>query len=261
MPTDPRLSDAIERISEALRTLVEEMDLSQDEWMTALGFLTDVGKADEFILLSDVLGLSVFVNEHTHRAARQPPRATYRDRSTGPSAPLLEAPYRLADDDEPGEPSLFTGRVSDADTNAPLEGAMLEVSWQADDAARYDVQTPNAEPHLRGRFRAGHDETFELRTIVPPPYEIPKDGPVGRLLEMLDRHAWRPAHLHLKVSHLGHNELTTMVYFEGDPWLDSDTIGSVKEPLVVALERLPADDRWDRTHALCRFDVKLRRAG
>ena len=72
---------------------------------------------------------------------------------------------------------------------------------------------------------------------MPPPYEIPKDGPVGRLLEALGRHAWRPAHLHLKVSHPRHEQLTTMVYFEGDPWLNSDTINSVKEPLVVALEQ------------------------
>ena len=90
---------------------------------------------------------------------------------------------------------------------------------------------------------------------------FPKDGPVGRLLEALGRHAWRPAHLHLKVSHPGHEQLTTMVYFEGDPWLNSDTINSVKVPLVVALERLPADDRWDRPHALCTFDVKLRPIG
>lgn len=260
MPADARMSDTIERISEALRALVVEMDLSQDEWMAALGFLTDVGKADEFILLSDVLGLSVFVDEHNHPSGEIATTSNVQGPFYLPDAPLLEAPYRLADDDEPGEPLLFTGRVSDAVTDAPLEGAMLEV-WQADDAARYDVQTPDAGLHLRGRFHAGHDGTFELRTIVPPPYEIPKDGPVGRLLEMLDRHAWRPAHLHLKVSHPGHKELTTMVYFEGDPWLDSDTIGSVKEPLVVALERLPADHRWDRTHALCTFDVKLLPSG
>jgi protocatechuate 3,4-dioxygenase beta subunit len=260
MAADPRLTNGIERIADALRALISELDLSQDEWMKALGFLTDVGKADEFILLSDVLGLSVFVDGRAHPRDEGTTASNVQGPFYLPDAPLLEAPYRLADDDEPGEPLLFTGRVSQADTDAPLEGAMLEV-WQADDTARYDVQTPDAEPHLRGRFPAADDGRFELRTIVPPPYEIPKDGPVGRLLEMLDRHAWRPAHLHLKVSHPGHGPLTTMVYFEGDPWLDSDTIGSVKEPLVVALQRLPGDDRWDRPHARCTFDVKLRRTG
>jgi protocatechuate 3,4-dioxygenase beta subunit len=260
MAADPRLTEAIEHIADALRALVSEMDLSQDEWMNALAFLSDVGKADEFILLSDVLGLSVFVDERAHPSDELTTASNVQGPFYLPDAPLLEAPYRLADDDEPGEPLLFTGRVTDANTDAPLEGAMLEV-WQADDAARYDLQTPDAEPHLRGRFHAGDDGRFELRTIVPPPYEIPKDGPVGRLLEMLDRHAWRPAHLHLKVSHPGHEQLTTMVYFEGDPWLSSDTINSVKEPLVVALERFPADDRWDRPHARCTFDVKLRPIG
>jgi catechol 1,2-dioxygenase len=130
--------------------------------------------------------------------------------------------------------------------------------WQANDAAYYDVQLPQSEPHLRGRFPAGEGGIFELRTIVPPPYEIPKDGPVGKLLEALGRHAWRPAHLHLKVSHPSYAPLTTMVYFEGDPWLDSDTIGSVKDSLVVPLDRLPADRRCEQPYALCLFDIRLR---
>jgi protocatechuate 3,4-dioxygenase beta subunit len=259
MATDARLAEAIDRIGEALRTIVVDMDLSQQEWMDALAFLTDVGRADEFILFSDVLGLSVFVDERSHPSDDATTASNVQGPFYLPDAPLLEAPYRLAQDDEPGEPLVFAGRVSDADTGSPLAGALLEI-WQADDAASYDVQIQDAEPHLRGRFPAGDDGGFELRTIVPPPYEIPKDGPVGRLLEALGRHAWRPAHLHLKVSHPGFEPLTTMVYFEGDPWLDSDTIGSVKEPLVVALERLPADDRCDRPHALCTFVVRLRRS-
>jgi protocatechuate 3,4-dioxygenase beta subunit len=259
MAADARLTDAIERITGALRTVVVDMDLSQDEWMTALAFLTDVGRADEFILLSDVLGLSVFVDQRAHPSDGSTPASNVQGPFYLPDAPLLEAPYRLANDDEPGEPLVFAGRVSDSETGTPIAGALLEV-WHADDAAFYDVQTPDAEPHLRGRFPAGDNGAFELLTIVPPPYEIPKDGPVGRLLEALGRHAWRPAHLHLKVSHSGYEPLTTMVYFAGDPWLDSDTIGSVKGSLVVSLKRLPADHHCDRPYARCLFDVSLRRA-
>jgi catechol 1,2-dioxygenase len=259
MATDARLTDAIERITGALRGLVVDLDLSQDEWMTALAFLTDVGRADEFILLSDVLGLSVFVDEHAHPGDGATTPGNVQGPFYLPDAPLLEAPYRLADEGEPGEPLVFAGRVSDADTGSALAGALLDV-WQADDSALYDVQTARAEPHLRGRFPAGDDGAFELLTIVPPPYEIPKDGPVGRLLDALGRHAWRPAHLHLKVSHPGYEPLTTMVYFAGDPWLDSDTIGSVKGSLVVTLERLPADHHCDRPYARCVFDVSLKRA-
>jgi protocatechuate 3,4-dioxygenase beta subunit len=259
MGSDARSADAIERITGVLRALIVDMDLSQQEWMSALTFLNDVGKAGEFILLSDVLGLSVFVDQRAHPSDGSTTPSNVQGPFYLPDAPLLEAPYRLAGDREPGEPLVFAGRVSDADTGSVLAGALLDV-WQADDGALYDVQTPRAEPHLRGRFPAGDDGAFELLTIVPPPYEIPKDGPVGRLLEGLDRHAWRPAHLHLKVSHPGYEPLTTMVYFAGDPWLDSDTIGSVKGSLVVSLERLPADHHCDRPYARCMFDVSLRRA-
>jgi protocatechuate 3,4-dioxygenase beta subunit len=257
MTADVRLVEAIDRISEALRALVADLDLSQDEWTAALAFLTDVGRADEFILLSDVLGLSVFVDERANPSDEKATVGNVQGPFYLPDAPLLETPYRLVDDDEPGEPLLFAGRVTDAETGKPIAEALLEV-WQADDAAFYDVQVPGAGPHLRGRFAADDDGRFELRTIVPPPYEIPKDGPVGRLLEAIGRHAWRPAHLHLKVGHDGHRQLTTMVYFEGDPWLGSDTIGSVKAPLVVPLERLPGDERVAQPHAMCTFDVKLR---
>ena len=257
MAADARLTDVIERITDALRTFVVDMDLSQDEWTNALAFLTDVGRADEFILLSDVLGLSVFVNERAHPSDDATTASNVQGPFYLPDAPLLEAPHRLAEDDEPGEPLVFAGRVSDADTGSALAGALLEV-WQAGDDAAYDLQTPGVEPHLRGRFPAGSDGGFELRTIVPPPYEIPKDGPVGRLLEASGRHAWRPAHLHLKVSHAGYEQLTTMIYFEGDPWLDSDTIGSVKAPLVVVLDRRAADERCHQPYALCTFDIRLR---
>ena len=224
MAADPRLTDAIEHIADALRALISDMDLSQDEWMNALAFLTDVGKADEFILLSDVLGLSVFVDERSHPNDDVTTVSNVQGPFYLPDAPLLEAPYPIGGRRRTGRTVAVHGPCERrGHRRASLDGAMLEV-WQADDAARYDVQTPDAEPHLRGRFHAGADGRFELRTIVPPPYEIPKDGPVGRLLEALGRHAWRPAHLHLKVSHPGHGTLTTMVYFEGDPWLDSDTI-------------------------------------
>src|SRR5882672_5373827 len=102
MAVDPRLTDGIGHIVDALRALISEMDLSQDEWMNALAFLTDVGKADEFILLSDVLGLSVFVDEHAHPSDEVTTASNVQGPFYLPDAPLLEAPYRLADDDEPG---------------------------------------------------------------------------------------------------------------------------------------------------------------
>jgi hydroxyquinol 1,2-dioxygenase len=140
MASDARLTDAIERIAGALRGLVVDLDPSQDEWMTALAFLNDVGRADEFILLSDVLGLSVFVDERAHLGDGATTASNVQGPFYLPGAPLLEARYRLADEGEHGEPLVFTGRVSDADTGSALAGALLEV-WQADDDALYDVQT------------------------------------------------------------------------------------------------------------------------
>jgi protocatechuate 3,4-dioxygenase beta subunit len=254
--SDARLTTSIDRLTALLRSTIEELVISDEDWMSALVFLTEVGKADEFVLLSDVLGLSVFVNERSHPSSDTSTASNVQGPFYLPDAPMLEPPYRLAADDELGEPLFFSGRVTDAGTGESLAGALLDV-WQADDAALYDVQTPGSGPHLRGRFLADAAGDFELRTIVPPPYEIPKDGPVGRLLKELGRHAWRPAHLHLKVSHPKYRPLTTMVYFADDPWLGSDTIGSVKDTLVVGLERHEADDVYDRPYARSTFDVAL----
>jgi catechol 1,2-dioxygenase len=147
--------------------------------------------------------------------------------------------------------------VTDSQSGASLPGAILDV-WQANAAGIYDTQDPSlGQFHLRGRMAVDDDGRYEFRTVVPPPYEIPKDGPVGALLRALGRHAFRPAHLHAKVTAAGYTSLTTMVYFAGDPYLDSDTIGAVKDSLVVKLER---DDRADGADTRCRFDVALRRA-
>jgi protocatechuate 3,4-dioxygenase beta subunit len=251
-----RLQGSLELLTAALRQLIDERKVTSDEWMQVLAFLTEVGRTDEFILLSDVLGLSVFLDERTHPAGSHATPSNVQGPFYLPDAPILDPPYRLAGDDEPGEPLVFQGHVSDAETGRPVPGAMLDV-WQADDDALYDVQRGTGEPRLRGRFPADHVGDYRLRTIVPPPYEIRKDGPVGRLLGALGRHAWRPAHLHLKVEHTGYEPLTTMVYLEGDPWLDSDSIGSVKPSLVVPLEQRSADEFVDRPHARCTFDIAL----
>jgi hydroxyquinol 1,2-dioxygenase len=256
MAVDPRLEEALAKITDALRGIVSEMQLTEQEWLGALAFLGDVGRSDEFILLSDVLGLSVLVDEITHGAYDGATAGNVLGPFYRPDAPMLEPPYHLAADGEDGEFLFFSGQVTAAGSGEPLSGALLEV-WQADDAGKYDVQYPGQEPHLRGRLLSDADGRYGFRTVVPPPYEIPKDGPVGRLLKALGRHAWRPAHLHVKASHPGHRPLTTMVYFEGDPWLGSDTIGSVKGSLVATLERSETPQHPDRPSARCIFDIAL----
>jgi catechol 1,2-dioxygenase len=116
----------------------------------------------------------------------------------------------------------------------PLGGALLDV-WQTNQAGLYEHEDPEQpEWNLRRRFHADDQGRYEFRTVMPAAYQIPHSGPVGRFLAAMGRHPWRPAHLHLKVSAPGHQLLTTMVYFQGDPWLHDDTIFSVKPELTVA---------------------------
>jgi protocatechuate 3,4-dioxygenase beta subunit len=229
--------------------VVKVHHVTNEEWHAALRFLTEVGRADEFILLSDVMRLSVLVDELSHGDTGE---GTASD-VLGPfwrPAPLLDNPADLFADDEPGERLVLSGVVRTTAGDA-IDGAELDF-WQCNAAGLYDVQIPGAEPRYRGRLRTGADGRYELRTIVPPPYEVQKDGPVGRLLDMLGRHAWRPAHIHCNVVTDGRRPLTTMIFVEGDPWLGDDTIGGDKPSLVVGI------DRSGGPPARATFDVVLR---
>jgi protocatechuate 3,4-dioxygenase beta subunit len=267
MAENERLRLVVERMVQGLHEAVAELRITEDELRTGLSFLTEVGLQDEFPLLSDVLGVSVLVDEMTHGQSDGAGTTTSVEGPFyKPGAPVLEPPYALASDDEPGEVLIVSGQVTDAGSGTPIEAAMLDV-WQANLAGVYDTQDPSlGEFHLRGRMLTGTDGRYTFRTVVPPPYEIPKDGAVGALLRRLGRHAYRPAHLHLKVTADGYASLTTMVYFAGDPYLDSDTIGAVKDPLVIPLDRRdesaePTPFGLTRPYWTCAFDISLRPTG
>jgi catechol 1,2-dioxygenase len=237
MSTEPhpeRLAEVVGAVVSALQEVINVHHLTNEEWHAALRFLTEVGQADEFILLSDVMRLSVLVDELSHPDTG----GTTPTDVLGPfwrPAPLLDNPAELFPEDEPGEALVLSGQVR-APGDQPIEGAELDF-WQCNAEGLYDVQIPGAEPRYRGRLRTGADGRYELRTIVPPPYEVKKDGPVGRLLEMLGRHAFRPAHIHCKVSAADRRPLTTMAFMEGDPWLGDDTIGADKPSLILPIDR------------------------
>jgi catechol 1,2-dioxygenase len=254
MSSNERLRDVLAAVVGSVKTSLAEVGVTNDELRFALAYLTDVGRHDEFVLLSDVLGLSVFVDGITHDRDDGVTAHNVQGPFYVEDAPVLDPPFELAGAEEPGEPLEVIGRVADVD-GAPLPGALLDV-WQANAAGLYSNQDPAlGEFHLRGRIPVGEDGRYAFRTIVPPPYEIPKDGPVGRLLRELDRHAFRPAHLHLKVTCAGHAPLTTMIYFGGDEYLGSDPIDSVKDSLVVPIER---EGSGTTGAARCRFDIALR---
>jgi len=241
---DPRLRDLLTALVRHLHDLARETRLTQGEWEAAIRFLTATGQTctdtrQEFILLSDVLGLSMLL-ETLH--GRSTPDAT-ESTVLGPFH-MTESPVRElgADIDlvGDGEPCVVSGRVLSTD-GTPLPGATVDV-WQADGNGFYDVQQPDVQPagNGRGLFTTDPEGRFRFRTCVPSSYPIPTDGPVGDLLRATGRHPYRPAHIHFIASAPGHAPVTTHIFVAGDKYLDSDAVFAVKQSLV--RDFTPTDD-------------------
>ena len=263
---EARLREVMTSLTRHLHAFVEEVGLSQQEWEHAVGYLTRVGQAcdevrQEFILLSDVLGVSMLVDEINHGA----PAGATESTVLGPFHVVDSPPRALGDDislDGVGDPVVVAGRVRDLE-GRPVPGASLDV-WQASADGFYDVQQPDLQPerNLRGLFTADNAGRYWFRTVLPKWYPIPDDGPVGDLLAATGRHPNRPAHVHVIAGAAGHAPLTTHVFLAGSPWLDSDAVFGVKDSLV--REVLEVDDA-ERAAAygvsapfrLLQFDVVL----
>jgi catechol 1,2-dioxygenase len=234
---DPRLRLLLTALTRHLHDFVKEVQLTEAEWAYAIEFLTLTGqKCDptrqEFILLSDVLGISMLVETINHRAM-----GATESTVLGPFHMVESPPRELGADialDGKGQPCLVTGQVSDKDGN-PIPGASIDV-WQANEDGFYDVQQPELQPerNLRGLFTADDEGKFWFRSIVPRHYPIPTDGPVGDLLGATHRHPNRPAHMHFLVTAPGYRPLTTHLFVDDSPYIDSDAVFGVKESLVRA---------------------------
>jgi len=232
---DARLREVMESFTRHLHGFVRDVEPSQREWETAIAFLTDIGhlcddRRQEFILLSDVMGVSMLVDAINNRL----PVGATESTVLGPFH-VVESPRRALGDDiataHDSPRCLVRGRVLGLD-GTPLPGALLDV-WQADDRGLYDVQKADAPEHdLRGLFTTDAEGRFWFRTIVPAHYPIPDDGPVGALLRATGRHPYRPAHIHLIAGAEGHHPVTTHVFVEDSPYLDDDTVFGVKQSLV-----------------------------
>jgi hydroxyquinol 1,2-dioxygenase len=185
----------------------------------------------EFILLSDVLGVTMLVDAINHRTASEATDSTV----LGPFHMVTSPRRELGDTIDlvaAGEPCVVTGRVLSLD-GSPLAGALVDV-WQADDHGFYDVQQPGVQPEGNGRglFTSDDDGRFWFRTVTPSAYPIPTDGPVGKLLTATGRHPYRPAHIHFIVTADGHLPVTTHAFVAGSPYLDSDAVFAVKQRLI-----------------------------
>lgn len=235
---DERMREILTKLVLHLHAFVRDLEPTEEEWFRAIDYLTRTGqtcddKRQEFILLSDVLGVSMLVDAINHRSEVGATETTV----TGPfhaAAPTLDMGANIAagPEKERGEPTVVRGRVIDMN-GRPIDGAMIDV-WQSDDIGYYDIQDVNQpEMNLRGIFKTGPDGRYWFRTIKPSSYPVPTDGPVGELLRASGRHPMRPAHIHFMVSAPGYRRLITHVFVEGDEYLESDAVFGVKDSLVV----------------------------
>jgi hydroxyquinol 1,2-dioxygenase len=233
---DARLRQIMASLIRHLHAFVRDVELTEAEWFEGIRFLTAVGrkcddKRQEFILLSDTLGVSMLVDAINHRKPAGATETTVFGPFHRDGAPPKQYGDSIAEGVN-GEPTFVSGRVLTADAR-PLAGAELDV-WQVDGDGLYDVQRPELkEMRMRGKFRTDADGRFLFRTVKPVSYSIPTDGPVGAMLQATARHSFRPAHIHMIVSAPGYQAVTTHLFVSGDRYLDSDAVFAVKNSLVV----------------------------
>ncbi|MGO7160868.1 intradiol ring-cleavage dioxygenase [Rhizobium johnstonii] len=239
---DERLKQIMEVITRKLHEAVKEIEPTQDEWMQAILFLTRTGQMcnewrQEFILLSDVLGVSMLVDAINNRKPSGASESTVLGPFHVEGAPELAMGANICLDAK-GEDMVIGGRILDT-AGQPIKDAVIDV-WQANDEGFYDVQQQGIQPdfNLRGVFRTGADGRYWFRAVKPKYYPIPDDGPVGKLLGALGRHPSRPAHLHYIIKAHGFETLTTHIFDPDDPYIQSDAVFGVKESLLAKFQHV-----------------------
>jgi len=242
---DPRLKQIVRALTNHLHDFAREVKLTPEEWQAGIEFLTAVGhitdeKRQEFILLSDALGLSAIVDLMANRNSA----SSATDSSLlGPffrqGAPMFPMDGDVSHGAS-GEKLIVAGRVLNT-ASEPVAGALID-TWQASADGIYDLQQKDSDQmNFRGRLRTGADGRFRFRSAKPSSYPVPSDGPVGKMLLALARHPYRPAHIHFTIAAPGYRTLTTALYIAGDRYLDSDVVFGAKKSLVVSYHRSGAN--------------------
>ncbi|GAA5842059.1 hypothetical protein JCM3766R1_005736 [Sporobolomyces carnicolor] len=233
---NPRQKFLFKKLVDHLHDFARETSLTTEEWMAAIQFLTQTGQIctslrQEFILLSDILGLSALVDSMNHPVKEGATEGTVLGPFFTEDAKDLKNGESIASEGK-GEYMFCQGRVLDLE-GKPIKNCAIE-TWETDDDGLYDTQYEGrTEPDCRGRLHTDENGYYSYRAILPTPYPIPNDGPVGKLLKSLNRHVFRPAHLHMMFNADGYEQLITALYFKGDPYLKSDAVFGVKTSLVV----------------------------
>ncbi len=240
---DPRFQHVMSSLITHLHDFVRDVKLTEAEWITAIQFLTDTGKTctekrQEFILLSDTLGVSILVITINHPASGGTTDSTVLGPYYWEGAPELPLGANLAVDVK-GEPTYYSGRVLSSD-GTPIAGAILDI-WSGDGEGTYDMQMEgDVGMKARGRIRTDAQGRYSFRSIKPEYYPVPTDGPVGRMLNKMGRHPMRPGHIHMIVSAAGHHAVTTHLFAAGSQYIDSGAVFGVKESLITPFAKHPA---------------------
>jgi hydroxyquinol 1,2-dioxygenase len=263
---DPRFKRIMTSLVTHLHDFVREARPTEAEWLAAIQFLTDAGKTctdkrQEFILLSDTLGVSMLVITLNHPADQGSVESTVLGPFYWEGAPDLPLGSNLAEGVK-GEPTFYSGRVLSVD-GRPLENALLDI-WSGNGEGNYDMQMPGETGmRARGRIRTDAEGRYWFRSIKPTFYPVPTDGPVGRMLLKMGRHPYRPGHIHMIVSAPEHVPVTTHLFVAGSQYLESDTVFGMKESLVAQFHRYPPGvgphgERMDTQYYTVNYDFRLR---
>ncbi len=250
--THELLDVAVGRLHDLVTELVDEHHMDEFEWHDIVSFLNQVGRLDQFELLADMTRTSVLLDSLWHGSDDGVTTPNPEGPFFRADVPLEASGTRICRVDEPGLSLTVHGRVTDAATGEGIGGAEVWV-WQTGESRLYENEDPDQpEFNLRGRIRTDDDGSYQFRTIAPISYEIPH-GPVYDFMAAVGRSTWRAAHVHFRVVHPDYQRLTTALYLADDPYLETDAIGAVHAPLVVALE--PGAEFG--TERACTFDLSL----
>lgn len=251
----PRVRQVFGSLIRHLHEFARENEITVEEWMAAVELVNDAGRMshggrDELVLLSDVLGLESLVDEISHKVANETGGVSATETAIrGPfwktGAPQKQMGESIASSIDDSDHTFVHGVVMDYRTGEPIEGVELDV-WHTAPNGLYEQQDDSqVNFNLHGRFRTGHDGCYWFYCLRPTTYPIPNDGPTGKLLNLLDRHPMRPAHIHFYITASGYEPLTTQIFDRRDKHLKDDAVFAVKESLVVDFLPLSGDAKAD----------------
>ncbi|OGE58146.1 hypothetical protein PENARI_c001G01704 [Penicillium arizonense] len=262
--TSPRMRQLMTGLIRHMHDYAREEELTVDEWMAGVKMLNWAGqmsddKRNEGQLVCDVFGLESLVDEITFKLAEEAKDAPTATAILGPFF-RADTPWRQNGEDivktkpADAEMAFMQGRVMDFQTKKPLVGASVEV-WQASTNGLYEQQdSEQVEFNLRGKFKTDEEGRYWFYCLRPTPYPVPDDGPAGKLLELMDRHPFRPAHIHILATCEGYRPLTTQIFDRKDKYLDNDSVFAVKDSLIV--DFVPRENDPEASLEL-NYDVKL----